>query len=75
MASNTSIPRILKGHKARAALAASGMALALLIGPALAAQVEKRADEDRLTFGASAASCARAACLHLLHAPTVTDDE
>ena len=61
--------------KVRAALGAFGMALTLLVGHALAAQMEKRAAEDRMTFGTAFQACVRAACLRSLHVPAVTDDQ
>jgi hypothetical protein len=61
--------------KARAALASFATVLALLVGHALAGQIEKRAAEDRMTFGTASHGCIRAACLRSLHVPAVTDDE
>jgi hypothetical protein len=62
-------------YKARAALAAFGTALVLLVGHALAAQLEERAAEDRMTFGTTSDACIRAACLRSLHVPAMTDDQ
>jgi hypothetical protein len=45
------------------ALAAFGAALALSTGHALVAQMEKRAAEDRLAFGATLDTCIRSTCV------------
>jgi hypothetical protein len=59
----------------RTALATFGTVLTLLVGHGLVVQIEKRAAEDRMTFGTSADPCIRAACLHSLHVPAVTDNQ
>jgi hypothetical protein len=61
--------------KARAALASFATVLVLLVGHALAGQIEKRAAEDRMTFGTASHACMRAGCLRSLHVPAVTDDQ
>jgi hypothetical protein len=53
----------IKALNTRAALATFGIALVLFVGHAMAAQVEKRAAGDRLTFGTASDSCIRTACL------------
>ena len=67
--------RPIKALKTRAVLATFGTALVLLVGHAMAAQIEKRAAEDRMTFGTASDACIRAACVRSLHAPAVTDDQ
>ena len=60
MATNNLKRRFLKGAKTQVALAALGTLLASLIASAFL--VEQRAVEDRLSFGATTATCIRGSC-------------
>ena len=73
MSSTTLKSRPVRTLKTRAALATFGTAFVLFIGHAMAAQVEKRAAEDHLTFGTISDACVRAACVRSPHAPAVID--
>ena len=63
MSSTTLKSRPVRTLKTRAALATFGTAFVLFIGHAMAAQIEKRAAEDRMSFGSTSDTCIRAACV------------